>query len=176
MAEQMLRQHTKIPPPHPLRLESLRIVHPDGKYPLASMIALAIWTSPERRLMVSEIRSKIETALPELSAHDASEKWKNSIRFTLSEKNMFVRLHRSVNYGGRGGFWTVDPAQHGGRKSSGQSSTPPGSPITDDSMYELALTLGVSPAMLNSPPPPLGGEPHVHRPGANRRPTPYAPY
>lgn len=76
MAEQMLRQHTKIPPPHPLRLESLCIVHPDGKYPLASMIALAIWTSPERRLMVSEIRSKIETALPELSAHDASEKWK----------------------------------------------------------------------------------------------------
>lgn len=78
MAEQMLRDLTKIPAFHPLQLESLRIVHGAGQYPYASMIALAIWTSPEKRLTVSEIRNKIEAALPELRAHDPSEKWKVS--------------------------------------------------------------------------------------------------
>jgi hypothetical protein len=68
--EAWLRNHLKIPAPHPLNLWCLRDLISVKKLPnLTEMIMLAIWGSPYKRLGLSEIYTAIEDRYPVLKTN-----------------------------------------------------------------------------------------------------------
>ncbi|XP_067882657.1 forkhead box protein J2-like [Heterodontus francisci] len=72
----------------------------------ASLIALAIGSSPTRRMTLSEIYAWIAEAFPYYQRVGTG--WKNSIRHNLSLNKCFRKIPRSKDTPGKGSYWTVD--------------------------------------------------------------------
>ena len=69
------------------------------------LIAEAILSSPEKKLVLSDIYSYILTRYPYFRTKGSG--WRNSIRQNLSLNDCFIKAGRSWN--GRGHFWTICP-------------------------------------------------------------------
>lgn len=73
----------------------------------ASLIALAICSTPQRMLTLSGIYKWIEATFPFYRTPEAKA-WKNSIRHNLSiRKNMFMKVFQYPPRRGNGSYWTL---------------------------------------------------------------------
>ncbi|OXB72630.1 UNVERIFIED_CONTAM: hypothetical protein H355_002121 [Colinus virginianus] len=98
------------PPPHGGRPTSPpRPTARPGDKPAQSYIAListAILSSPEKKLLLSDIYQWIMDTYPYFKNKEKS--WRNSVRHNLSLNECFVKAGRSDN--GKGHFWAIHPA------------------------------------------------------------------
>ncbi|EDO38502.1 predicted protein, partial [Nematostella vectensis] len=69
-----------------------------------SLISEAILSSPEQKLILSDIYNFILTRYPYFRTKGTG--WRNSIRHNLSLNECFVKAGRSPN--GKGHFWAID--------------------------------------------------------------------
>ena len=71
-----------------------------------ALIAMAILSSPERKMVLSDIYTHILDNYPFYKTQDKS--WRNSIRHNLSLNECFVKAGRSEN--GKGNYWAIHPS------------------------------------------------------------------
>ena len=74
-------------------------------YSYVALIAMAILSSPSKKLLLADIYSYIEERFVYFRHQDQS--WRNSIRHNLSLNDCFVKTKRSEN--GKGSYWTIHP-------------------------------------------------------------------
>ncbi|XP_037795628.1 LOW QUALITY PROTEIN: forkhead box protein L1-like [Penaeus monodon] len=103
------------PPPHPLygyRLVDPRMLLPRGpeepkpQHSYIGLIAMAILSSPDKKLVLSDIYQYILDHYPYFRSRGPG--WRNSIRHNLSLNDCFVKAGRSAN--GKGHYWAIHPA------------------------------------------------------------------
>ena len=73
-----------------------------------SLIGKAILSSPQQKLVLSDIYNYILTHYPYF--RNRGPGWRNSIRHNLSLNDCFVKMGRSPN--GKGHFWVINPANY----------------------------------------------------------------
>ncbi|XP_066987452.1 forkhead box protein L2-like [Macrobrachium rosenbergii] len=103
------------PPPHPLygyRLVDPRALlargpeEPKPQHSYIGLIAMAILSSPDKKLVLSDIYQYILDHYPYFRSRGPG--WRNSIRHNLSLNDCFVKAGRSAN--GKGHYWAIHPA------------------------------------------------------------------
>uniref|UniRef100_A0A1A9W2P8 Fork-head domain-containing protein n=1 Tax=Glossina brevipalpis TaxID=37001 RepID=A0A1A9W2P8_9MUSC len=91
--------------PRPLK-ESYGDQKPPFSY--ISLTAMAIWSSPQKMLPLSEIYRYIMEKFPYFRKN--TKKWQNSLRHNLSFNDCFIKVPRNaVSKGGKGSYWTLHP-------------------------------------------------------------------
>ncbi|KAI9578230.1 hypothetical protein GQX74_015116 [Glossina fuscipes] len=91
--------------PRPLK-ESYANQKPPFSY--ISLTAMAIWSSPQKMLPLSEIYRYIMEKFPYFRKN--TKKWQNSLRHNLSFNDCFIKVPRNaVSKGGKGSYWTLHP-------------------------------------------------------------------
>ncbi|KZV74600.1 winged helix DNA-binding domain-containing protein, partial [Peniophora sp. CONT] len=105
-----LRALLQLEPGAPINLYSLEDPLPGHKpnFPLPTLIKLAIFGSPLKRLTLQEIYTELENRFEwfRLNTHDTA--WKNSIRHNLSLRKCFVKTTRTMTEPGKGSYWSLD--------------------------------------------------------------------
>lgn len=71
-----------------------------------ALIAMAILSSPERKMVLADIYNYILENYPFYKTQDKS--WRNSIRHNLSLNECFIKAGRSEN--GKGNYWAIHPS------------------------------------------------------------------
>ena len=84
------------------------ITHTKPKISYKKLIMGAIEDSPDRMLKLNEIYEWILARYPGFSSNRTG--FQNSIRHNLSLNKVFIKVD-APNQGGKGGFWTLNPAQ-----------------------------------------------------------------
>ncbi|KNE63636.1 hypothetical protein AMAG_08739 [Allomyces macrogynus ATCC 38327] len=75
-------------------------------YPLATVIAHAIVSTPAKRATLAEIYAWMVETYPYYRT--CTTNWKNTVRHTLSVNKGFVRLDKTIHHLGKGCYWTLD--------------------------------------------------------------------
>ncbi|EJD06152.1 winged helix DNA-binding domain-containing protein, partial [Fomitiporia mediterranea MF3/22] len=103
-------QHFGLPPGTPICLDSLEDPPPGVKpaYTYATLVKLAIWSSPQRKLTLSGIYEALERRFSWFRECENPSAWKTSIRHSLSLMAVFVKLPMDIHVPGKGCNWTVD--------------------------------------------------------------------
>ncbi|KAJ0176858.1 hypothetical protein K1T71_008037 [Dendrolimus kikuchii] len=83
-----------------------KIKHAKPAYSYASMIRLAINSSPNGKMTLNEIYTYICNAFPYYK--EAGKGWMNSIRHNLSLNKCFMKVARSKDDPGKGSYWAMD--------------------------------------------------------------------
>ncbi|XP_049873072.1 forkhead box protein I1-like [Pectinophora gossypiella] len=83
-----------------------KIKHAKPAYSYASMIRLAISSSPSGKMTLNEIYTYICNAFPYYK--EAGKGWMNSIRHNLSLNKCFMKVARSKDDPGKGSYWAMD--------------------------------------------------------------------
>ncbi|XP_067169197.1 forkhead box protein L2-like [Apteryx mantelli] len=107
--ESLLAERGHGSPSAPQPAEGARPPPEPGNKPAQSYIAListAILSSPEKKLLLSDIYQWIMDNYPYFKNKEKS--WRNSVRHNLSLNECFVKAGRSDN--GKGHFWAIHPA------------------------------------------------------------------
>ncbi|ESK89461.1 brain factor 1 [Moniliophthora roreri MCA 2997] len=109
-AEMLLRRANNLSSGTPVKLSTLPMPLTGEKpaYPYSTLIQLAIWESPEKRLTLQEIYAAILKKFP--AFREQGDAWQRSIRHTLSLKKAFVNQGRDRHDlpKGRGAYWELD--------------------------------------------------------------------
>uniref|UniRef100_A0A6V7KMQ6 Fork-head domain-containing protein n=1 Tax=Bracon brevicornis TaxID=1563983 RepID=A0A6V7KMQ6_9HYME len=79
---------------------------PKPQHSYIGLIAMAILSSPEKKLVLSDIYQHILQNYPYFRSRGPG--WRNSIRHNLSLNDCFVKSGRSAN--GKGHYWAIHPA------------------------------------------------------------------
>ena len=82
--------------------------HTKPKISYKKLIMGAIEDSPEKMLKLNDIYEWILARYPGFSSNRTG--FQNSIRHNLSLNKVFIKVD-APNHGGKGGFWTINPAQ-----------------------------------------------------------------
>ncbi|XP_026760971.2 forkhead box protein fkh-2-like [Galleria mellonella] len=83
-----------------------KIKHAKPAYSYASMIRLAISSSPNGKMTLNEIYNYICNAFPYYK--EVGKGWMNSIRHNLSLNKCFMKVARSKDDPGKGSYWAID--------------------------------------------------------------------
>ncbi|XP_063879442.1 hepatocyte nuclear factor 3-gamma-like [Scylla paramamosain] len=105
------------PPGHPLHAYGYRLVDPRSLLPRGpeepkpqhsyiGLIAMAILSSPDKKLVLSDIYQYILDNYAYFRSRGPG--WRNSIRHNLSLNDCFIKAGRSAN--GKGHYWAIHPA------------------------------------------------------------------
>ncbi|KAL2127711.1 hypothetical protein VTI74DRAFT_10292 [Chaetomium olivicolor] len=93
-------------PPH----DAFPPIIDDGSKPhhsYATLIAMAIVRSPQRRLTLSQIYKWISDTYSHYRGPETG--WQNSIRHNLSLNKAFIKIERPKEDPGKGNYWSIEP-------------------------------------------------------------------
>lgn len=76
-------------------------------YSYIALIVMAIQSSPQRRLTLSEIYQFLQQRFAFFRGTYTG--WKNSVRHNLSLNECFIKLPKSMGRPGKGHYWAIDP-------------------------------------------------------------------
>ncbi|XP_045133315.1 forkhead box protein F2-like [Portunus trituberculatus] len=76
-------------------------------YSYIALIVMAIQSSPQRRLTLSEIYQFLQHRFAFFRGSYTG--WKNSVRHNLSLNECFIKLPKSMGRPGKGHYWAIDP-------------------------------------------------------------------
>ncbi|CAG9864081.1 unnamed protein product [Phyllotreta striolata] len=93
-------------PYYPLLPRSLQPEEPKPQHSYIGLIAMAILSSPDCKLVLSDIYQHILDHYPYFRTRGPG--WRNSIRHNLSLNDCFIKAGRSAN--GKGHYWAIHPA------------------------------------------------------------------
>ncbi|CAJ0577665.1 unnamed protein product, partial [Mesorhabditis spiculigera] len=79
---------------------------PKPQHSYIGLIAMAILSSPERKMILSEVYDWIVLHYPYFRTRGSG--WRNSIRHNLSLNDCFIKAGRAAN--GKGHYWAIHPA------------------------------------------------------------------
>jgi hypothetical protein len=91
---------------YPLFPRALQPEEPKPQHSYIGLIAMAILSSPEGKLVLSDIYQHILDHYPYFRTRGPG--WRNSIRHNLSLNDCFIKAGRSAN--GKGHYWAIHPA------------------------------------------------------------------
>ncbi|CAG4935614.1 forkhead box protein C1 [Colias croceus] len=89
-----------------LQQRALQPEEPKPQHSYIGLIAMAILSSPDHKLVLSDIYQHILDNYPYFRSRGPG--WRNSIRHNLSLNDCFVKAGRSAN--GKGHYWAIHPA------------------------------------------------------------------